>query len=128
MDAEDKLRVFTLACFAVPLAFLFISGSKLAGYICLVFRQLGCWRGCGLRDLLAEGSRRCMALRITGALLLLIGVTSAVITVRGGLSVTHNGCDYCGADNNRRVNQSLPRGQANTGCSVDRCGRAFGFQ
>lgn len=83
-DALDRLRVFSLAWLLLPLALFSFSGSKLAGYILPVLPATGLLAGLRVARLTAQGSGRSVALRATGALLILGAIFGAVVCIRAG--------------------------------------------
>ena len=83
-DPLDKLRVFSLAWLLLPLALFSFSGSKLPGYIIPVLPATGLLAGLRVARLTSQRSGRSMALRATGALLVLGAVFGAVVSIRAG--------------------------------------------
>jgi len=83
-DSLDRLRVFSLAWLLLPLAVFSFSGSKLAGYILPVLPATGLLAGLRVARLTSQGSGRSLALRATGALLLLGAIFGAVVSIRAG--------------------------------------------
>ena len=83
-DSLDRLRVFSLAWLLLPLALFSFSGSKLAGYILPVLPATGLLAGLRVARLTSQGSGRSLALRATGALLLLGAIFGAVVSIRAG--------------------------------------------
>jgi 4-amino-4-deoxy-L-arabinose transferase-like glycosyltransferase len=83
-EPEDKLRVFALAWLILPLAFFSFSGSKLAGYILPVLPATALIAGLRVTRFRNEGSSRCIAMRATGAMLLIAATVGMVFTVRRG--------------------------------------------
>jgi 4-amino-4-deoxy-L-arabinose transferase-like glycosyltransferase len=81
---EDKLRVFTLAWLLLPLAFFSFSGSKLAGYILPVLPATALLGGIRVARFTNQNSGRGMAMRATGALVLLSAIFGGVSMVRAG--------------------------------------------
>ena len=84
MDASDKLRVFSLAWLLVPLALFSFSSSKLPGYILPVLPATGLLAGLRVARITSQVTGRCLTLRLTGALLILVTTFGAVITVQRG--------------------------------------------
>ena len=80
----DKLRVFTLAWLLLPLALFSFSGSKLAGYLLPVLPAAGLLAGLRVTRFTSTGSGRCLAMRATGGLLILMAISGAVIAIREG--------------------------------------------
>ncbi len=80
----DKLRVFTLAWLLLPLALFSFSSSKLAGYVLPVLPATALLAGLQLARFTSQGPGRYLAMRATGALLTIIAISGAVISVRGG--------------------------------------------
>ena len=78
---EDKLRVFTLAWLLLPLAFFSFSDSKLPGYILPVLPATALLAGTRLARFINQSSRRSVAMRATGGLLLLGGIFGVVFVV-----------------------------------------------
>jgi 4-amino-4-deoxy-L-arabinose transferase-like glycosyltransferase len=83
-DSLDKLRVFSLAWLLLPLAIFSFSGSKLAGYILPVLPATALLAGVRVARLTSQGSGRSLALRATGALLLLGAIFGAVVSIQAG--------------------------------------------
>lgn len=81
--AETKCRVFALAWVVVPVIFFSFSKSKLPGYILPALPGAALLVGDQLsRYLRGEGGSR--AMRVTGALLLLLGVGEVIYVIRTG--------------------------------------------
>ena len=83
-DSLDKLRVFSLAWLLLPLAVFSFSGSKLAGYILPVLPATALLAGVRVARLTSQGSGPSLALRATGALLLLGAIFGAVVSIQAG--------------------------------------------
>lgn len=76
-SAMDRLRLFSLAWLVVPVAFFSLSGSKLPGYILPALPGAALLAsGELLRYVRGEG--RGMAMRVTGGMILLLGVAGMI--------------------------------------------------
>ena len=80
-NARDRLRIFALAWTVVPVAFFSLSGSKLPGYVLPVLPAVALLTGDRLSDLVGRETGR-TAMRLTGALALVIAVAGTVYSVR----------------------------------------------
>ena len=80
----DKLRVFAAAWLLLPLAFFSFSGSKLAGYILPVLPAMALIGGVQLTRFNLRAPGKSLAMRATGALIILIGIAGSVFAFQVG--------------------------------------------
>lgn len=83
-DAESKLRVFALSWLVVPVVFFSLSGSKLAGYVLPALPGAMLLVGMGVAAYV-RGEGGIGRARVTGALLVLLGIGAAIYMYRSGL-------------------------------------------
>lgn len=83
-DSVDRLRVFALAWFLMPIAFFSFSGSKLPGYILPVLPAGALIAGERLTKFLSGDRDGFWAMRITGALFGMFAIVGSVYVFRYG--------------------------------------------
>jgi 4-amino-4-deoxy-L-arabinose transferase-like glycosyltransferase len=82
-DSQNKLRVFALAWFLLPLAFFSLSGSKLPGYILPVLPAGALIAGERLAKFISRANGY-WAMRITGAIFGLFVIAGFIYSIRSG--------------------------------------------
>jgi 4-amino-4-deoxy-L-arabinose transferase len=89
----DKLRLFALVWFIVPVAFFSLSGSKLSGYILPALPGVMVLAAMEVATYV-RGEGKLGRVRLTGALLLLLGIGVTVYAARVGSTNMdeHSGC------------------------------------
>ncbi len=122
----DKLRVFTAAWLLLPLAFFSFSGSKLAGYILPVLPAMALIGGVQLTRFNLRAPGKSLAMRATGALVILIDSPAAVLAFQAGYFSTRVALVVYNSVGDRWFDCSLSHGKTNSclpGCHF--CSSAF---